>query len=56
MQNLAVAVANLLMARADGMVTREEWENLAKALQKETGETVEYRTRDELRLEPSDEE
>ena len=38
----------LMEARNVGMVTSEEWENLAKAVEAESGEKVEWRTDDEI--------
>lgn len=45
---LREAVKRLLEARAIQMVTSEEWNAVADALEKETGERVEWRTQDEL--------
>ncbi len=36
------------LTRNIGMVTSEEWENLAKAVEAESGERVEWRTHDEI--------
>lgn len=44
---LQAAIA-LMEARNIGMVTSEEWETLAKAVQAESGEKVEWRTHDEI--------
>jgi len=38
----------LLEARNIQMVTSEEWENLAKAVEAESGEQIEWRTHDEI--------
>jgi hypothetical protein len=35
-------------ARNIGMVTSEEWENLAKAVEAESGGKIEWRTHDEI--------
>jgi hypothetical protein len=35
-------------ARNIGMVTSEEWENLAKGVEAEFGEKIEWRTHDEI--------
>ena len=35
-------------ARNIGMVTSEEWENLAKAVEAESGQKIEWRTHDEI--------
>jgi len=35
-------------ARNIGMVTSEGWENLAKAVEAESGEKIEWRTDDEI--------
>ena len=43
--NAAVA---LMEARSDGMVTVEEWTNLAHAVETESGRKIEWRTHDEL--------
>ena len=42
------AAINLLEARANQMVTAEEWEALAQAVKEETGQYVEWRNWDEL--------
>jgi hypothetical protein len=44
---LQAAVA-LIEARNLGMVTAEEWENLAEAVEAESGEKIEWRTVDEI--------
>ena len=44
---LGAAIA-LLEARNIGMVTVEEWENLAKAVEADSGQKIEWRTQDEL--------
>jgi hypothetical protein len=44
---LQAAIA-LMEARNVGMVTSEEWENLAKAVEAESGEQIEWRTDDEI--------
>jgi hypothetical protein len=44
---LKAAIA-LMEARNIGMVTSEEWENLAKAVKAESGQKVEWRTHDEV--------
>jgi hypothetical protein len=38
----------LLEARSLGMLTSQEWERLARAVESESGERVEWRTHDEL--------
>ena len=43
---LQAAIA-LMEARNAGMVTAEEWENLAKAVEAESGEKIEWRTEDD---------
>jgi len=43
--NAAVA---LLESRSVQMLTFEEWENLANAVEAESGERVEWRTHDEI--------
>jgi hypothetical protein len=45
---LLTAAINLLEARANQMVTAEEWEALAQAVKEETGQYVEWRNWDEL--------
>jgi hypothetical protein len=35
-------------ARNIGMVTTEEWENLAKAVEAESGKKIEWRTHDQI--------
>jgi hypothetical protein len=47
---LLTAAINILEARANQMVTAEEWKALAQAVKEETGQYVEWRNRDELRL------
>lgn len=42
------AAITLIDARRVGMVTSEEWEHLAKAVEAESGERVEWRTHDEI--------
>jgi hypothetical protein len=37
-----------MKARNIGMVTAEEWENLAEAVEAESGEKIEWRTVDEI--------
>jgi hypothetical protein len=44
---LHAAIA-LMEARNIGMVTSEEWENLAKAVEAESGQKIEWRTHDEI--------
>jgi hypothetical protein len=44
---IQVAVA-LMEARNVGMVTSEEWANLASAFEAESGVKIEWRTHDEL--------
>jgi hypothetical protein len=44
---LQAAIA-LMQARNVGMVTAEEWEKLAKAVKAESGQKIEWRTRDEI--------
>jgi hypothetical protein len=44
---LRAAIA-LMEARNIGMVTSEEWENLAKAVEAESDEKIEWRTHDEI--------
>jgi hypothetical protein len=44
---LKAAIA-LMQARNVGMVTAEEWEKLAKAVKAESGQKIEWRTRDEI--------
>lgn len=46
---VVTAAIRLLEARADNMVTAEEWQNLAAAVESETGEQVEWRMGDELK-------
>jgi len=43
---LQAAIA-LMEARNIGMVTSEEWENFAKAVEAESGEKIEWRTEDD---------
>ena len=38
----------LMEARNIGMVTSEEWKNLAKAVEAESSQKVEWRTHDEI--------
>jgi len=38
----------LMDARSVGMVTEEEWANLANAVEAESGQKIEWRTHDEL--------
>jgi hypothetical protein len=38
----------LMDARSVGMVTEEEWTNLANAVEAESGQKIEWRTHDEL--------
>jgi hypothetical protein len=45
---LVQAAIALMEARNIGMVTSEEWENLAKAVEAESGEKIEWRTDDEI--------
>jgi len=45
---LVQAAISLMEARNLGMVTCEEWENLAKAVVAECGERIEWRTHDEI--------
>ena len=45
---LVRAAIALMEARNIGMVTSEEWQNLAKAVEAESGEKVEWRTHDEI--------
>jgi Arc/MetJ-type ribon-helix-helix transcriptional regulator len=45
---LVRAAVALMEARNIGMVTSEEWENLAKAVEAESGEKIEWRTDDEI--------
>jgi hypothetical protein len=45
---LVQAAIALMEARNIGMVTSEEWENLAKAVEEESGEKIEWRTHDEV--------
>ena len=40
----------LMEARGVGMVTEEEWANLANAVEAESGQKIEWRTHDELEL------
>ena len=49
--NLITSAINLLEARAVQMITQAEWEALAQALKEETGQYVEWRTGDELKVE-----
>jgi len=42
------AAIALMEARNLGMITSEGWENLAKAVESESGEKVEWRTHDEI--------
>jgi len=42
------AAVALMEARNLGMVTSEEWENLADAVEAESGLKIEWRTQDEL--------
>jgi hypothetical protein len=44
---LQAAIA-LMEARNVGMVTPEEWKKLAKAVQAECGQKIEWRTHDEI--------
>lgn len=44
---LVTAAISLLEARANQMVTAEEWEALAQAVKEENGQYVEWRTADE---------
>jgi hypothetical protein len=44
---LQAAIA-LMEARNVGMVTSEEWQNLAKAVKAESGQKIEWRTHDEI--------
>jgi hypothetical protein len=44
---LLTAAINLLEARANQMVTAEEWEALAQAVMEENGQYIEWRTADE---------
>jgi len=44
---LSAAIA-LMDARNIGMVTPEEWKKLAKAVQAECGQKIEWRTHDEI--------
>jgi hypothetical protein len=44
---LQAAIA-LMDARSVGMVTEEEWTNLAKAVEAESGQKIEWRTHDEI--------
>jgi hypothetical protein len=44
---LQAAIA-LMEARNIGMVTAEEWTNLANAVEAESGQKIEWRTHDEL--------
>ncbi len=46
---LLSAATKLLEARADMMVTAEEWEALALAVNEESGQYVQWRTPDELK-------
>jgi hypothetical protein len=48
---LLTAAINLLEARANQMVTETEWEALAQAVKKETGQYVQWRNWDELKPE-----
>ena len=45
---LVEAAVALIEARNISMVTSEEWENLTKAVETESGEKVEWRTDDEF--------
>jgi len=45
---LVQAAIALMEARNISMVTSEEWENLAKAVEAESGEKIEWRTDDEI--------
>ena len=45
---LLQAAIGLMEARNIGMVTSEERENLAKAVEAESGEKIEWRTHDEI--------
>ena len=45
---LVEAAVALIEARNISMVTSEEWENLTKAVETESGEKVEWRTDDEI--------
>jgi hypothetical protein len=44
---LQAAIA-LMEARNIGMVTSEEWQNLAKAVKAESGQKIEWRTHEEI--------
>ena len=44
------AAMALMEARGVGMVTEEEWANLANAVEAESGQKIEWRTHDELEL------
>ena len=44
------AAMALMDARSVGMVTEEEWANLANAVEAESGQKIEWRTHDELEL------
>ena len=46
--HLLEAVIALMEARNVGMVTSQEWENLSKAVEAESGEKIEWRTNDEI--------
>ena len=45
---LLSAAITLMEVRNLGMVTSEEWENLAKAVEAESGQKIEWRTHDEI--------
>ena len=47
---LLQAAMALMEARSVGMVTEEEWANLANAVEAESGQKIEWRTHDELEL------
>lgn len=46
---VVITATNLLKARADQTITNQEWEDLAEAVENETGEYTEWRTPDEIR-------
>lgn len=52
MSQLVIAAVNLLEARANQMVTEDEWEGLAQAVKQETEEYVQWRTADEMKGKP----
>lgn len=46
--SLVEAAIALMEGRSVGMVTAEEWTNLAHAVEAESGQKIEWRTHDEL--------